>query len=280
MARYFDRFPVIDYNGVIAKNILARVDFSDQSKKDIYSTFEFTLQEGFERPDLLSYNYYDSSLFDWMIYLTNGIVDPYYDYYKSTEDFKSFINTKYGSERNARSITLFYRTNWHNDERLITAAEYEALQCDEIANLRKYWKPKLANTGAIIGYERSKEDWVVSTNKIVLLSLTQSPSDFNVGDIVSQTSTEALGVIDFIDTDNNTLTVKHVRGTFEANQEEAISNVTLLAQSISDLEAEYWVPVNAFEDEKETNELKRNVIVLKRAYLADVEKQFINQLRT
>lgn len=280
MARYFDRFPVVDYNGTIAKNILARVDFSDQSKKDIYSTFEFTLQEGFERPDLLSYNYYDSSMFDWLIYLTNGIVDPYYDYYKSTEDFKSLINTKYGSESNARTITLFYRTNWHNDERLITVAEYEALQCDEVANIRKYWKPKLANTGAIIGYERMKEDWVVSTNKIVLLNLTQSPADFVVGDRVSQTSTGALAVVDFVDTDNNTLTVKHVDGTFEVNEAEGISNVTLLSQNISDLEAQYWVPVNAFEDEKETNELKRNVVVLKRAYLADVEKQFINQLRT
>lgn len=279
MARYFDRFPVIDYDGNIAKNILARVDFSDQSKKDIYSTFQFTLQEGFERPDLLSYNYYDSSLFDWMIYLTNNIVDPYYDYYMSTENFKSYINTKYGSEADARHITLFYRTNWHEDERLITTAEYEALQCDEEANIRKYWKPKLANTGAIIGYQRVQEDWVVSTNKIVLLNLTSSPADFVIGDRISQTSTGALAVVDLIDTDNNTITVKHVTGAFEANEEEGITAVTLLKQNISTLEEAYWGQVNAFDDEKETNELKRNVIVLKRAYVADVEKQFINQLR-
>jgi hypothetical protein len=138
MARYFDRFPVLDYDGVIAKNILARVDFTDQSKKDIYSTFQFTLEEGFERPDLLSYNYYGSSQFDWMIYLTNNIVDPYYDYYKSTNDFKNYIDRKYGSTTNARSITKFYRTNWHDDERLITVQQYEPSKVLE-TKTSKHW---------------------------------------------------------------------------------------------------------------------------------------------
>lgn len=280
MARYFDRFPVIDYNGTIAKNILARVDFTDQTKKDIYSTFQFTLEEGFERPDLLSYNYYGSSQFDWMIYLTNNIVDPYYDYYKSTADFKNYINRKYGSSTNARSITKFYRTNWHNDDRLITPAQYEALQADETLNLRKYWKPKLANTGAILGYERVKEDWIVSTNKIVLLSLSVTPADFDIGDRVTQSSTGAHATVDFVDTENNTLTVKHVTGTFTANASEGILEVTLLNQNISDDEASYWYEVNSYEEELETNELKRNVYVLKRSYLAEVEKQFIQQLST
>ena len=280
MARYFDRFPVVDYNGTIAKNILARVDFTDQTKKDIYSTFQFTLEEGFERPDLLSYNYYGSSQFDWMIYLTNNIVDPYYDYYKSTPDFKSYIDTKYGSPSNARLVTKFYRNNWHTDERLITPAQYEALQADETVNLRKYWKPKLANTGAILGYERIKEDWIVSTNKIVLLTLSASPSAFVVGDKVSQTSTGAIATVDFVDADAKTLTVKHVSGTFVANTSEGINTVTPLNQNISDEEASYWYAVNAYEDEQETNELKRNIYVLKRSYLAEVEKQFIQQLST
>jgi hypothetical protein len=278
MARYFDRFPIVDYDGDIAKNILARVDFTEKTKRDIYSTFEFTLEEGFERPDLLSYNYYGSSKFDWMIYLTNNIVDPYYDYYKSAEDFKSYMETKYGSNSNARSIVLFYRLNWHEDERTITVQQYEALIADETANARKYWKPKLTNTGAVIGYERIKEDWTVSTNKVLSLSLTVSPSGFAVGDRVTQTSTEAYATVDYIDLENNTLTVKHVNGTFTVNEAEGIKEITLISQNISEAETEYWYAVNAYEDEKETNELKRNVFVLKSSYLAETEKQFIQQL--
>jgi hypothetical protein len=278
MARYFDRFPIVDYDGDIAKNILARVDFTEKTKRDIYSTFQFTLEEGFERPDLLSYNYYGSSKFDWMIYLTNNIVDPYYDYYKSAEDFKSYMETKYGSNSNARSITLFYRLNWHEDERTITVQQYEALVADETANARKYWKPKLTNTGAVIGYERIKEDWTVSTNKVLSLSLTVSPSGFAIGDRVTQTSTGAFATVDYIDLENNRLTVKHVNGTFTVNEAEGIKEITLISQNIPEAETEYWYAVNAYDDEKETNELKRNVFVLKSSYLAETEKQFIQQL--
>lgn len=280
MARYFDRFPVIDYNGDIAKNILARVDFTEQSKKDLYSTFQFTLQEGFERPDLLSYNYYGSSKFDWMIYLVNNVVDPYYDYYRPTEDFKNYITTKYGSISNARSIIKFYRSNWHADERVITPTQYEALPATETTNHRKYWKPKLANTGAILGYERIKEDWTVSTNKIISLTLTLTPENFEIGDRISQTSTDASATVDFIDIDNKTLTVKHVIGAFEVNENEGIAGVQLIKENIPEAEAEYWYVVNAYEEEQEINELKRNVTVLKSSYLAEVEKQFIQQLST
>jgi hypothetical protein len=280
MARYFDRFPIVDYDGSVAKNILARVDFTEKTKRDIYSTFQFTLEEGFERPDLLSYNYYGSSKFDWMIYLTNNIVDPYYDYYKSADDFKSYVETKYGSNSNARSITLFYRLNWHEDERLITIQQYDSLIADETANARKYWKPKLTNTGAVIGYERIKEEWVVSTNKVLSLSLTVAPTGFEVGDRVSQTSTGAFATVDYIDLENNTLTVKHVNGTFTVNAAEGISEITVLSQNIPEAEVEYWYAVNAYDDEKEANELKRNVVVLKSSYLAEVEKQFIQQIST
>ena len=280
MARYFDRFPIVDYDGSVAKNILARVDFTEKTKRDIYSTFQFTLEEGFERPDLLSYNYYGSSKFDWMIYLTNNIVDPYYDYYKSTEDFKNYMETKYGSNSNARSITLFYRLNWHEDERLITIQQYDSLVANETANARKYWKPKLTNTGAVIGYERIKEEWIVSTNKVLSLSLSVVPTGFEVGDRVSQTSTNAFATIDYIDLENNRLTVKHVSGTFAVNAAEGISEITVLSQNIPEAEAEYWYAVNAYDDEKEANELKRNVVVLKSSYLAEVEKQFIQQIST
>ena len=276
MSRYFDRFPVIDYDGVIAKNILSRVDFTDQTKKEIYSTFQFTLEEGFERPDILSYNYYGSSQFDWMIYLTNNIVDPYYDYYRPAEDFKKYIDSKYGSVTNARVKTLFYRNNWHMDERLITIAEYESLT----TNVKKYWKPKLANTGAIIGYVRMQEDWVVSTNKIIQLSLSSSVAAFVTGDRIIQTSTGAYAEIAFVDAENSILTVQHVYGEFVVNEEDGVTEVVLLQQNIPDEEASYWYPVNRYSQEQEDNELKRNVTVLKSSYLAEVEKQFIQQIST
>jgi hypothetical protein len=64
------------------------------------------------------------------------------------------------------------------------------------------------------------------------------------------------------------------------NAAEGISEITVLSQNIPEAEAEYWYAVNAYDDEKEANELKRNVVVLKSSYLAEVEKQFIQQIST
>ena len=179
---------------------------------------------------------------------------------------------------NARSITLFYRLNWHEDERTITVQQYNSLVANETSNTQKYWKPKLTNTGTVIGYERLKEEWMVSTNKILSLSLTVAPSGFEVGDRVTQTSTGAYATVDYIDLENNRLTVKHVSGTFAVNIAEGIREITPIKQNIPEAESEYWYAVNAYDDEKETNELKRNVFVLKSSYLAETEKQFIQQL--
>jgi hypothetical protein len=107
-----------------------------------------------------------------------------------------------------------------------------------------------------------------------------APTGFEVGDRVSQTSTGAFATIDYIDLENNRLTVKHVSGAFAVNAAEGISEITVLSQNIPEAEAEYWYAVNAYDDEKEANELKRNVVVLKSSYLAEVEKQFIQQIST
>lgn len=281
MAKYFDRFPIVDYDNNIAKNILTRVDFTDETKKAIYSNFEFTLQDGLERPDLVSYNVYDSSQYDWLVYLSNNIVDPYYDYYLPRADFKNYINRKYGSAANARKYTVFYRNNWHNDQRVITTTEYEALTSDENLNLRKYWQPKISNIGAIVGYVRVQEDWVVSTNRIIELTLTVTPgTGIIVGDLVTQSSTGAKGTIDYVDTANKIVGLKHITGTFVANTAEGISAVTTIKQNISDDEAEYWSAVSAYDDEEEKNELKKNISVIKSSYLNDVDRLFKRKIKS
>jgi len=275
MGRYFNRFPLVDYDGTPAKNILARVDFSDQTKKDIYVNFDYVLQEGTTRPDILSFNYYNSSQYDWLIYMANEIVDPYHDYYKSQQDFKNYIIGKYGSLDIARSKILFYRNDWASDESLITEPVYNALA----SNIKKYWKPKLNNTFQIIGYERVKEDWTVSTNRIVQLTVTVNISTFNVNDTVTQASTDASGVLVSKDVDAGILIVQHVEGEFEVSTADSISAVTVLNENITALEQNFWTPVYAYDHEEEQNELKKYITMVKSSYVPDIEKTFIEQLK-
>ena len=274
MSRYFTRFPLVDYNGVPAKNILARVDFTDQTKKDIYANFDYVLQEGTSRQDILSFNYYNSAQYDWLINLTNNVVDPYHDYYMSASDFKNYINGKYDSISSARTKILFYRNDWAPDESLISETVYENLQ----PNIKKYWKPKLNNTNQIVGYERVKEDWTVSTNRIVQLTVNIDISEYNIGDIILQENTDAEGTLVTKDVDANVLIVQHISGAF-VEETTGIIGVAILKENIPVTEESFWSAVDAYEYEEEQNELKRYISLIKAGYLPDIEKLFIEQLK-
>jgi hypothetical protein len=275
MTKYFSRFPLVDYDGTPAKNILARVDFTTQTKKDIYVNFDYTLQDGSTRPDILSYNYYNSAQYDWLIYMANDIIDPYHDYYKSSEDFKNYIVGKYGSAEIARSKILFYRNDWAPDESLISETVYESLPI----SIKKYWKPKLNTTNQIVGYDRVKDDWTVSTNRIVQLTVTADISGFDIGDIISQSSTNASGTLVSKDVDAGLLIIQHVEGTFVVSTADKISSVIILKENISALESVFWAPVYAYDYEEEKNELKKYISLIKSSYVPDIEKSFIEQLR-
>ena len=271
MSRYFTRFPLVDYNGVPAKNILARVDFTDQTKKDIYANFDYVLQEGTSRQDILSFNYYNSPQYDWLINLTNNIVDPYHDYYMSSPDFKNYIIGKYGSIEFARNKILFYRNDWAPDESLISENVYETLQ----PNIKKYWKPKLNNTNQIVGYERVKEDWIVSTNRIVQLTVDVDISEFETGDIIRQNDTS--GTLITKDVDSSILIVQHINGVFIEGT--GITSVVVLNENIPLDESSFWSAVDAYDYEEEQNELRRYISLIKAGYLSDVEKLFIEQMK-
>lgn len=275
MSRYFSRFPLVDYNGSPAKNIMARVDFTDETKKNIYANFDYVIQEGTSRPDILSFNYYGSSQYDWLVYLTNNVVDPYHDYYISEPDFKNYIIGKYGSIDNARNKILHYRNDWAPDESLISESVYENLQ----PNIKKYWKPKLNTTSQIIGYERVREDWIVSTNRIVEVTVTFDISEFEENDIIQQASVDAQGILVSKDNDKNILIVQHVTGEFEASDSEGVVSANVLKENIPLTEETFWAPVSAYEYEEEQNELKKYISMIKSGYLSDVEKLFIEQLK-
>ncbi len=276
MSRYFSRFPLVDYDGAPAKNILARVDFTEETKRDIYSNFDYVIQDDLIRPDFLSYTYYDSSQYDWMIYLSNDIIDPYHDYYLSVSDFEKYIIGKYGTASSARQKTVFYRNDWASDESLITESVYDSLS----PSIKKYWKPRLNANNQIAGYERVKDDWIVSTNKILELVLAADVTSFDVGDIISQASTGARAVVVSLDSSRNSVIVQHVEEDFQVAVEEGLLEVNVLKVNIPALETNFWSRVSAYDYEQEKNELKRYVNLIKKSYLPEVEKLFIEQLKS
>lgn len=283
MAKYFDRFPLVSYNDSVVKNILTRVDFTAATKKDIYSKFDYVLDEVIHRPDLISDTYYGSPYYDWMIFMQNNIVDPYHDFYKSESDLQKMILTKYGSIDAAVNVIKYYRNNWAIDDSLISESTYDSLN----TNIKKYYKPKIDLNNRVIGYSRIQEDWIRSTNKIIEIKVTEDIIDnYNVTDIIIQSSSESRATVVQKDSTNHILTLQHIQGEFQLSDavleinEGPVDPITnkLLWQPISDDEAPFWSPVTAYDFETENNALKRYVSIIKSEYLQDIDKMFNQQV--
>lgn len=277
LGKYFDRFPITEYGGQAVRNILAKVDLTDQSKKNIYTLYDFTLQEGLTRPDVLSNNYYDDPNFDWVFYLVNNVVDPYYSFYLEDDVFEQYIVKKYGSKQVAEQTIAFYRNNWYLlDDSSITVDIYSSLS----PKLQEYYAPVTNTDSSIIRYQRRKEDWIRSTNAIVEFTLGDI-SNYTVGQRITQASSSASATIRSIDIINNILTVHHLAGTFVegALGDTTITNVNTIHTNISSSEANFWQAVTAYEFEQEKNEIKKQIFVLPSDYLATFDGEFAQRMK-
>ena len=92
--RYFDKFPIITYANNQARDITERVVFTDNTLKNPYVFYPYTI-ETYERPDQFANRYYDDSFYSWLLYLSNSVVDPYYEWYLQEEELSELIQKKY-----------------------------------------------------------------------------------------------------------------------------------------------------------------------------------------
>jgi len=122
MSEYFKEFPLTTYNNVLAKNITLRTKFLEKIKSDATLFYSYTVEDG-QTADSLAYDYYGDSNYVWLIYLTNNIIDPYYDWHLSIPDFEKYVINKYGSIKEAQTQILYYKklpidyyTNNQNDD--------------------------------------------------------------------------------------------------------------------------------------------------------------------
>jgi hypothetical protein len=302
MGKYFDKFQTILYNNTPVKNVMSRVIIDDENKKKFSAYVPYTMSEDLNRPDLLSYKYYGNSYYDWMIYLSNGVIDPYYDTYKTDSDFNNYIIGKYGSIQRAIDTIAFYRNNWVetiNDD-ILPVNLYDNLN----KNLKKYYDPKINTSNQVIGYIRKQVDWVVNTNKVRnITASTEFLSNSDIGDILVQkinTSIVATGIVSSFS--ETSITVEKITGTFVNTAGNIIytkysgifstatnisnpssyfdENETLIEfDNIPDSEASFWSPINCYEYEKEINEAKKELILIKASQRPSIEKQLMSNLR-
>lgn len=283
--RYFDRFPVISYSNTICRDISRRVVFDDRIMKNASLFYPYELKAGL-RADVLADVYYDDSYLDWLIYHTNGIIDPYYGWYLNNDEFDNFIMKKYGSLENATQRIRYYQTNWSIDDQELLPDHYNNLP----DKLKKYYVPNYGYNTRIISYKRRREDWKVNTNRIYQITFAHVEGEFNSTDlvkIINETEeTIGRGEINYILDDK--IIIKNTTGSIESFQKIVkedtsatadITNVLKLIENISDDEYVFWEPVYYYDYEREQNEKKKIIYLLDANHSLDVSEQFRKSMK-
>jgi hypothetical protein len=281
---FFKHFPVISYSNNVCVNLLAKVGFRKSLDKSYYTFHPYTIEEG-DRPDTIAYLYYGDPGFDWIVYFSNDIVDPYYDWYMDSDTFSRFIESKYGSVYDAQSKVKFYRTNYYDDFSIITPQYFNALSNKQ----KSYWSPVTGIDNKIVSYERKKEEVVRSTNKTFTLDTSLvGNTQFITNENVFQESggiKTAVGNLKSLGSNTSTMIIDNIVGSFsntlnikgeESNANASVSLVTLTSTTISSEEINYYVPVSYWDYENEKNEQKKNILLLDVGFVEAVTEEFKN----
>ena len=114
MAFYFRPFPLINYDikknklPLLLTNVTARYKIRDILKNRVAIYYDYIVKDG-DRPDNIAFKYYEDETLDWLIYLVNDIIDPYYDWPLDQDAFNRYIRTLYGSVAGAKGTVFEYR---------------------------------------------------------------------------------------------------------------------------------------------------------------------------
>jgi hypothetical protein len=270
--RYFEPFPIVTYANNIVVDITKRVALLDKVSSNPYVFYPYEITSN-ERPDQLSYRYYEDQYKSWILYLTNKIVDPYYEWYLHDIEFQQFIEKKYESLFNAQTKIKRYINDWPNQEN-IEVAGYNALTPSQ----RKYWQPVYGRNNRVISYNRKEVDWFVNTNHIVGYSVSNTSFiQDEICDIIFDNLHKGQGQV--LKTTNKEVYIQHVNGYYTTSQGVSItnnclivgneskvstifSNVVVTSSNIPDEEYVYWRPQTYFEYETEKNEYNKTIRVL------------------
>tara|TARA_A100001201_G_C4000717_1_gene174491 strand:+ start:88 stop:663 length:576 start_codon:yes stop_codon:yes gene_type:complete len=114
MSFYFRPFPTVRYsqkknnNFELLTNITLRYKVKElvKRRKSIY--YDYVVKDS-DRPDIIAYKYYDDETLDWVLFLINDIIDPYYDWPLTQEGFNAYMKSLYGSVSTSQTTIYEYR---------------------------------------------------------------------------------------------------------------------------------------------------------------------------
>jgi hypothetical protein len=114
----FDRWPTVSYdikkngNPLQLTDITLRFKINELLRDKSAIMYQYDVQDG-ERPDIIAYKYYEDAKLDWVILLTNNIIDPQFEWPLDDRSFERYMRKKYGSLEAAKRTHHAYEQVLH-----------------------------------------------------------------------------------------------------------------------------------------------------------------------
>ena len=124
MSFYFRPFPKVNYqlkknnNPLLLTNVTLRFKLRETLRTKAAIYYDYVIKDS-DRPDIVAYKYYEDETLDWVLFLINEIVDPYYDWPMDQRTFNKYMKSLYGSVDSAKSTVFEYRKILNNTSHLI-----------------------------------------------------------------------------------------------------------------------------------------------------------------
>lgn len=280
VSRYFQKFPVVNYNGFNIVNITKSAMLVNKYVNVPYIYNQYQVING-ERADNIANKIYDDSYMTWLIYYANKTIDPYYDWYINDDTFNDFIVGKYGSIETAQKTIRCFINNWFADNRKLSQAQFNNMFGTYKGFHSDYWQPNYdTNTGFLLNYTRKIDNTSEKyTNSLVRIQVADT-TGFNLNDYVgvyTQENGSQIGSaeIESIQT-NNYLILRNNLGDigldyYIKNDNGVISQIIDYSASsdvtgtswtdklISDEEYVYWTYLTYYDYEVEKNNLNKDI---------------------
>lgn len=280
MDTYFTKFPLVEYNNRSVLDISRNVRLKNDIRKNASLFYPYELTAGL-RADMLAYSYYNDAHEDYLIYLTNGIVDPYYGWYLSENEFNDFIVSKYGTFEKAVTTIRHWALSWGDIDEEIPTSFYN----NNLPNvLKKYYLPRFGYSANILSFVRKPADWTVNTNRILTATGTMNGNaTFSTNDAVTFVS-GGKGTLVWANTTQ--FMIQHIQGncspsvlTANGGANANVTSVSTTAVNISLDEEIYWKPVTYFEWETNRNEEKKSIYLMDANFALEASEDIRKKLR-
>ncbi len=92
--KYFENFPIIEYEGRRVRDISRRSNFVRAVSNNPFLYYPYTVSEGERAEDVANF-YYGSVDYVWLVYMANNIIDPYHEWPMDPQTFNDYIVAKY-----------------------------------------------------------------------------------------------------------------------------------------------------------------------------------------